>query len=177
MSFTKEDIQQIEKKGLTVDKVKSQIELFKSGVSFINLKEAATVGNGILKLTEKEEEKYATLFNEKYEHKKIVKFVPASGAATRMFEFLFEFLTTYNSEKETVNAYINRHKANALSIFLIGLEKLPFFEDVVFKVHRIIDNFNDLTKDKQLEEFVRTMLDEDRLNYSFYPKGLSLIHI
>ena len=50
MSFTKSDIQQIEKKGLTVNNVESQIELFKSGIPFTNIVEAATIGNGITAL-------------------------------------------------------------------------------------------------------------------------------
>ena len=47
MNFTKEDIQQIETKGLTVEKVKSQIELFKKGIPFTNLVAVATIDNGI----------------------------------------------------------------------------------------------------------------------------------
>ncbi|AXT18390.1 DUF4301 family protein [Flavobacteriaceae bacterium AU392] len=176
MKFTKEDIQQIESKGLTVKKVESQIELFRTGVPYINLKEAATIDNGIISLKETEKEYYRALFDGKCSEKKVVKFVPASGAATRMFKFLFEFLESYDSKKESINSYINKHRANELSVFFVGLEKLPFFEEVVFKLHRVIDNFNDLSEDQRRLEFVRTILKEDRLNYSFSPKGLLPFH-
>ena len=48
--FTEKDIQQIYDCGLTVQKVQSQIELIKSGMSYSNLVEAAIIGNGILKI-------------------------------------------------------------------------------------------------------------------------------
>ncbi|MFC4723136.1 DUF4301 family protein [Geojedonia litorea] len=174
--FSEKDIKQIEKKGLTVEKVKRQIELFKSGVPFVSLKEAATIGNGILKLDESQKQHFINLFEHRRNKISITKFVPASGAATRMFKFLFDFLENYKLSEESINAYINRHKAKELSVFLVGIEKLPFFEDVIHKTHKIVPNFNDLGYDEQRLEFIKTMLDADRLNYSFSPKGLLPFH-
>ena len=176
MNFSEKDIQQIEKKGLTIDKVKSQIDLFKKGVPFINLESAAVKGKGILFLNKSETEQYINLFDSKRNSISIVKFVPASGAATRMFKILFAFLKAYNPKKESINSYINNHKAVELSMFLVGLEKLPFFEEVVHKVHELIPNFNELSYDEKRVEFIRTMLDEDRLNYASSPKGLLPFH-
>jgi hypothetical protein len=102
--------------------------------------------------------------------------VPASGAATRMFKFLFQFLAEYNPEKESINSYINKNKAKDLSVFLVGLEKLPFFEQVIHKVHENVPNFNNLGYDLQRVEFVKTMLEETQLNLAFYPKGLLPFH-
>ncbi|VAV84682.1 Unknown conserved in Flavobacteria [hydrothermal vent metagenome] len=176
MSFTEKDINQIRQKGLTLEKVKSQIALFKKGVPFVNLESAATKGKGILSLNKEETQHYVTLFDSNRDELSIVKFVPASGAATRMFKTLFAFLKEYRSEKESINSYINRHKDNELSVFLVGLEKLPFFEEVVYKIHELTPNFDNLSYDKKRVEFIKTMLNEDRLNYSFYPKGLLPFH-
>ena len=176
MNFSEKDIKQIEKKGLTIDGVKSQINLFKKGVPFINLDSAATIKNGILDLTDKEKQSYINFFERKRNTVSIVKFVPASGAATRMFKILFTFLKEYNSKKESINSYINRNKATELSMFLIGLEKLPFFEEVVHKVHEVVSNFNELSYDEKRVEFIKTILDEDRLNYVSSPKGLLPFH-
>ena len=176
MKFTKKDIQQIEAKGLTLEQVTSQIEVFKAGLPFINLKKAATVGSGILKLDKAEKNHYIKNFQDKRHAISILKFVPASGAATRMFKFLFQFLAEYNPEKESINAYINKNKARDLSVFLIGLEKLPFFEEVINKVHENISNFNDLSYDEQRVEFIKTMLEETQLNLAFHPKGLLPFH-
>ncbi|MCK0107983.1 DUF4301 family protein [Flavobacteriaceae bacterium S0825] len=176
MNFTQNDINQIEKKGLTVDKVLSQIALFKKGVPFVNLKSTATIGNGILAFNEREREDLIKLFDNKRDTISIMKFVPASGAATRMFKTLFTFLKEYNPQKESINSYINKNKEKELSVFFVGLEKLPFFEEVVTKIHKSHPNYNELSYDEQRLLFVKTMLDENLLNYSSFPKGLLPFH-
>lgn len=176
MNFTKKDIQQIEAKGLTVNQVQAQIDLFKAGLPFLNLKAAATIDSGVVKLNTTEKEAYIKIFQDKRDSISLLKFVPASGAATRMFKFLFQFLDDYKPEIESINAYINKNKDKDLSVFLIGLEKLPFFEQVIHKVHENVSNFNDLSYDLQRVEFIKTMLEETQLNLAFYPKGLLPFH-
>lgn len=176
MNFTEKDIKQIVAKGLTLDEVKAQIDLFKAGLPYVNLKDTATVDSGIIKLSSPEKIQYIQEFQKRRDDISILKFVPASGAATRMFKFLFQFLAEFNPEKETINAYINKNKARDLSVFLIGLEKLPFFEDVINKVHERISNFNDLGHEEQRLEFIKTMLEEKQLNLAYFPKGLLPFH-
>lgn len=172
--FTQNDIQQITNCGLTIEKVKAQIEVIKSGMSYSNLLEAAMIGNGILKIEAEKQQEYISFFDSKRNDLSIVKFVPASGAATRMFKFLFQFLNDFDANKESIESYIKNNKD--VAEFLNGLEKLPFFEDVVLKIHKVISNYNDLPLSDRNLEFVKTMLDENRLNYSFYPKGLLPFH-
>ena len=176
MKFSDKDIEQITERGLTVNKVRSQIELLRKGVPYVDIKRAATINDGILQLNDKERDHMITRFEKKRNDLSIVKFVPASGAATRMFKMLFNFLDEYDPKKETINSYINKHKKKELSVFLVGLEKLPFFEEVVSKLHKVMPNFNDLSYDQQRYEFVKIMLDEEHLNYSYYPKGLLPFH-
>ena len=100
--FSSKDIHQIERKGLTVEKVASQIALFKTGLPFINLQAAATINKGILMLSDEEIKEAIQLFDAKRNNYSILKFVPASGAATRMFRSFFSFVEDYNPEKETI---------------------------------------------------------------------------
>lgn len=172
--FTDKDIQQIYDCGLTVQKVQSQIELIKSGMSYSNLVEAAIIGNGILNIEVEKQKEYINLFDNKRDELSIVKFVPASGAATRMFKFLFQFLNDFDVKKESIESYIQNNED--VAAFINGLEKLPFFEDVVFKIHEKVPDFNNLPFGDRSLEFVKTMLEENRLNYSFYPKGLLPFH-
>jgi len=174
--FSEKDIIQIENKGISIDKVKNQIQLFNRGLPFINLKESATIHHGITKVTNEEKQHFINHFDAKRNEISILKFVPASGAATRMFKFLFQFLKEYNSDKESINSYINKHKAKDMSVFLIGLEKTPFYTEVVNKIKKTIQNFNTLSDNEQKLVFIKTMLNEDQLNYSFYPKGLLPFH-
>lgn len=176
MKFTEKDIQQIKSKNLTTEKVNAQIQLFKTGVPFVNLKDAANIGNGILKFSETEKKEAIAFFEKKRNHKTILKFVPASGAATRMFKFLFQFIQEYNGDEESVNSYINRNKASELSLFLVGVEKFPFYTEVLAQVKKRLPDFNTLSQDKKKLEFIKTILETDKLNYGFYPKGLLPFH-
>ena len=87
--FSDKDINQIQNKGLTVDKTIRQIELFKQGIPFVNLHSAATPNNGIVKLTDEDKQDLINLFDVRRNDNSILKFVPASGAATRMFKSCF----------------------------------------------------------------------------------------
>ena len=176
MSFSKEDIIQIKNKELTVKQVENQLDVFKKGVSNINLKKEATLESGILKLESNEIEENSSYYDVKRDELNIVKFVPASGAATRMFEFLFQFLEKYNPEIESINSYINKNKANDISLFLVGLEKFSFFKEVMNEVKANHSNFNDLSVNNKHFLFIETMLDKDKFNMSFMPKGLFPFH-
>jgi len=176
LNFTEKDLQQILNKGLTEECVLNQIELFKNGIPFIRLERSAKINDGILEFDHDQIENFIHQYDQARNDLDIVKFVPASGAATRMFKTLFEFLKAYDSEAETINAYINRNKAKELKVFLVGLEKLPFFEEVVTKLHKHTPNFNELHYDKQRFEFIKAILSEDGLNYSHFPKGLLPFH-
>lgn len=174
--FSDKDIKQIESKGLTLQKVKEQIGLFEAGLPFITISDVATIGNGINELSETKKQHYIDYYESKRNQVSIIKFVPASGAATRMFKFLFMFLKNYNINKESINSYINRNKALDLSLFFVGLEKFPFYDKVLNKAKELDPDFDVLSGNEQKFLFVKTMLDENGLNYGFCPKGLLPFH-
>ncbi|TXD83695.1 DUF4301 family protein [Subsaximicrobium wynnwilliamsii] len=176
MNFSDKDLKQIEQKGLSAKKVKKQMELFENGLPFSNLVSAAILKNGITKLSEKQEANYIDLFEQKKNAISILKFVPASGAATRMFKFLFTFLDDYEPKEESINSYINSKKDSDLSLFFIGLEKFPFYHIVLDQLKEENPNFNQLPINTQLLTFVRAMLDKNQLDYGNYPKGLLPFH-
>lgn len=174
--FSEKDIKQIEQKGLTLKKVKQQIEVFEKGIPYANLVEEASIDNGIRKLSLEDIQQFKSYFESKKDKISILKFVPASGAATRMFKFLYQFLKEYNLEKESINSYINRHKNNDLSLFFIGLDKLAFYHIVNQKLYETYPDFDSFTIDKQSLNFVKMMLDNDKLDFGSFPKGLLPFH-
>ncbi|MFD2543227.1 DUF4301 family protein [Lacinutrix gracilariae] len=176
MNLTEKDLKQIEAKNLSLDKVNAQIQVFKKGIPFVNLKDAANVGNGILKLSEEEKKQKIQVFEEQRNQKKILKFVPASGAATRMFKFLFKFIREFDEETETVNSYINRNKAVELSLFLVGLEKFPFYKEVLLQIEEDNPDYHTLSEINKKLIFIKTILAKDKLNFGAYPKGLLPFH-
>lgn len=176
MNFSDKDIQQIESKGITLKKVEQQIELFENGLPFTNLVSEATIGDGILKLSPDKIEYFMSLFDTRKDGISILKFVPASGAATRMFQFLFQFLEAYDFKKESTNSYVNRHKNKDLSLFFIGLDKFPFYQIVKDKLQDAHPNFDTLSINEQRFKFVQMMLDKHKLDYGNFPKGLLPFH-
>ena len=176
MNFSKKDIKQIKDKGLTVEQVKDQLDIFKNGLPFVKIESAATIGNGILKLSDSEKDHFINYYNSNRDNISTIKFVPASGAATRMFKFLFDFLKIFSIQEETINAYVNRHNASDLAIFFVGIKSFPFYYIVKQKLYREFKNFDDLKLNLKLLLFVQTMLDDDKLDYGNSPKGLFPFH-
>ena len=91
--LTQQDLKQLSQKGITQEKLESQLNSFKTGFPFLRLKGAAAVGNGIIAPDDEQHRKYVDAWNKyKAQGRVIVKFVPASGAASRMFKDMFAFL-------------------------------------------------------------------------------------
>ncbi|NNE31512.1 MAG: DUF4301 family protein, partial [Winogradskyella sp.] len=176
MSFTDKDIQQIKAKGLTVEKVESQLQLFKTGIPFTSIVEAATLSNGIITLDNNLIEEASTYFDTHKNKKTILKFVPASGAATRMFKFLFQFLKEYKPNEQSLNAFINKNKLKDMSLFLMGLEKFPFYKQVIIALETKGVDFDALPANEKVWHFVDAMLNEEHLNFGNQPKGLLPFH-
>ena len=174
--FTETDFEQIKAHGISLDKIEGEMLLFQSGIPKIYLESPATINDGILKLNREEFEKYANFFDVKKSKLKLKKFVPASGAASRMFKFLNEFLNEFNHDGETINAYINRKKDKNLSIFLAGIEKFPFYEEVKSRVKLLIDNYYSLESHEKSYYFIKTMLASEHFDFANKPKGILHFH-
>lgn len=92
MMLTPSDEARLREKGLTAEAVERQIDNFVRGFPYLDIVRAATPGDGILKLTGTERRRLAETFDRRRREHTFVKFVPASGAATRMFKDLFTYL-------------------------------------------------------------------------------------
>ncbi len=116
--FSSQDFVEIYNHGIPFENILKQLDIFKNGIAKSSLIRPATINNGILSLSEVDFKEKASFFDKHKEEFKIKKFVPASGAATRMYKFLTAFLNDFDIEKETINAYINRKKDKELAIFI-----------------------------------------------------------
>jgi len=175
IGFSAADFAEIYERGVTLDNIQQQLSIFKNGITKATLKKPALYNDGIFELEESAAINYAALFDSKKESLKLTKFVPASGAATRMFKFLCEFIAEFNPQKETINAYINRKNDINLRVFLVGLDKFPFYNEIL-DVVRQQDGFPAWTKDKKTYEFIKIMLDSHAFNYANKPKGILPFH-
>ncbi len=176
MNFSKKDLAQIKKKGLTAEKVEEQINIFKRGNVVVNVREAAMVKNGILAIPEEEKQELVSHYESRKEKLDILKFVPASGAATRMFKAFYNFLKNYNPEEESIEEYVDKKNHHKLEIFFSRMKDLPFYEEVIQHLKQNHADFENLSEDKQQLLFVKAMLEEDGLNLGNQPKGLVPFH-
>ncbi|MET0945720.1 MAG: DUF4301 family protein, partial [Flavobacterium sp.] len=128
--FSSVDFVQIYDHEIPFENILNQLEIFKNGIAKSNLISPATINDGIVSLSDSELEQKAIFFDSQKSKLKLKKFVPASGAASRMFKFLNAFLNDFDIHKETINAYINRKKDSDLSIFIVAMDKFPFFETI-----------------------------------------------
>lgn len=174
--FSSYDFVQIHQHGLCADTVQRQRSIFASGIPKMHLERPAVKADGVRVFSEAQFQAYADGFDEKKEALKIKKFVPASGAASRMFKFLSEFLNDYDAENETINAYINRKNAVALTVFLAGLEKFPFYDLVDAKLRETHQDYDHWTSDRRQYMFVNMMLSGSFFDYAGKPKGILPFH-
>ncbi|MFV7234349.1 DUF4301 family protein [Flavobacterium sp. ZB4R12] len=176
MGFSSVDFVQIYENEIPLENIKQQLSFFRNGIAKSNLVGSATLFNGILKLSENDFQEKATFFDENKSNLKLEKFVPASGAASRMFKFLIAFLKDFDVENESINAYINRKKDTELSIFIVGLEKFPFFKAIDEKLREEFPDFDSLNRDYKNYYFIKLLLAKDFFDFSSKPKGVLPFH-
>ncbi len=174
--FTDKNLQQIKNHGLSEAKVARQLEIFKRGISFANVVEPASADNGIAVFSETEQQKFVTLFETEKNKIDLLKFIPASGAATRMFKFLHQFLENYDYKKEDIDTFLLKEENKNLKIFFDSMEKFAFSALVKEKLETKYPDFENFKKGKRLYFFVQEMLEETGLNFNNTPKGLVPFH-
>jgi len=171
IEFSAGDYQELTAKGITKKKVEEQIKTFIEGIPYVQLEAAAVVKHGILRLSLKKAEKMVVTYRSKKKGLSLLKFVPASGAASRMFKSLFGFLESYRSQEESIAAYLDHSADKDLKCFFENIEGFSFYEMISNRVKERSTSTDDF-----LYMFVQEMLGENGLNYGFYPKGLLPFH-
>lgn len=155
----------IRQRGSDPNGVYKQLEDFERGFAFANLECAATVGDGILQLDDDLVDELLADYENMKSGKKIVKFVPASGAASRMFKELYTYLS---EDSEDV-----RKKAVA---FLHDLRKYPFYEALKSCMQQRGYDLEQEIINENYKLVVGCLLNSDGLNYGNNPKGLLQFH-
>ncbi len=170
--FTENDIIQINERGSSVAEIEKQIGHFIKGFPFMNLLKPATKGDGITVLTAELAEKLVAHYDQHLEHGlSPVKFVPASGAASRMFQSLFAFAETCKNNAEAEALLADPHH-KSVKQFFDRLADFTFYEAIITGLGGLTDQ-DGRTKYVEILEY---LLTPKGLNYGFFPKGLLLFH-
>lgn len=176
MKFSKEDVAQIEACGLTVEQVKKQLQFFVRGQIHTLLEKPAVAEDGIVRFQAYESQQLVAYFDKKKHQYGLLKFVPASGAATRMFKALIEFVNRFDPKTQTFNEYVNKNKAHALKTFQAGMEKLPFYGSVIRQLKDKYVDFDERAEDDKIILFINYLLASDGFDFQNLPKGLVPFH-
>ena len=174
--FTEDDLIYIQNRGNSIDKIQQQLDFFIQGIPKINLVRSAKVVDGIWQFSEEEMNDFVIYFDKHKVNYSIEKFVPASGAATRMFKFLNEFLNDFDVENDTINSYINKRNAKDISIFIFGLKNFPFYRELKGKTIQLYPNYYSLSSDAKYHALIKTLLSKEGLDFASKPKGILPFH-
>lgn len=165
--WTEEDLRQISDHGITRAEVEHQLELFEEGFPFPTIVQAADEEHGIRVLTEEEQREALETWSAALRDPsvRVLKFVPASGAASRMFRDLFAYMEG-GEPTESVLQVLDRMEDFA---FYDDLNKACMLGERGKGARRLIDAGEGRT-------VVRYLLTEEGLHYGSLPKALILFH-
>lgn len=166
--FSQKDLKYISQKGISLDTLNTQIQNFQKGFPFMEITKPATINDGVLRLNELERHKCIDNFDKKSKHHQICKFVPASGAASRMFKDLF---AAYQDD----SASIQNHPA-ALH-FVDQLEHFAFYAELKKALEKDGYNLQSLKESKNYTPIFEYLLTSKGLDYGNLPKGLLQFHL
>jgi hypothetical protein len=174
--FTDKDLKQIQNKGIEVKTVQQQIESFKSSFPPIQLHAAAIPGNGIHCYTEEEVQSLSSFFDAHFKDYEILKFVPASGAASRMFKSLFEFHENYNGSEADLEDFNKDQGFNSPYNFFKYITHFAFYQKLKDALSVKGMDIDELIVKNDFGPVLDIFLTENGLNYAGLPKGLLLFH-
>lgn len=167
--FSSDDLQSLAKKGITPEQAQAQLKRFEAGFPHLSIVDSATVGHGIMRLSEVDQRAARQRWREYLESGgEVCKFVPASGAASRMFKSLFAFV---DGEDDVAR------KGSDVAGVIDNIERFAFYpalNEVCEALYgRDVATLRSEGRDKDI---VRAIIDGSGLNYGQLPKGLLLFH-
>lgn len=166
--ISKADQALLSKKGISAEQVAEQLKTFKTGFPFLKIESAATIGQGVLNPSQSEIDEYLKIWDSYCaEGNSILKFVPASGAASRMFKDLFGFLSA------EYDAPVTDFEKN----FFANIEKFAFYADLDATCRKNKSlSVKELIEQGKYKDVVFNLLDFTGMNYGSLPKGLLKFH-
>jgi len=174
--FTESDLEQLKKRNVSIEQVNAQIDSFKKGFPFLDIIKPATVGNGILRLNEEHIKTFVDLYETEKSNFKIIKFTPASGAATRMFKDLFDFINKLGSESYSTEEHFKSAKLKAVWELISKLDKIAFYHDLEKAFSKEGKSLASLIENKEYKTIIEKILHANGLNYGNLPKGILKFH-
>ena len=163
--FTQQDIEQLFQQGIELKDAEIQQEIVKNH-EFVPVVKPAVNHDGVLTMDENYIRQLINNYEQNATNEKIVKFVPASGAASRMFKDLYSYRDGDTAESTT----------KQLALFFEHISEFAFFQHLKKKIAEEGLNLSELLEKKDYCTIIDYVLTEKGLNYAKTPKGLIFFH-
>ena len=174
--FTQQDLNQIKIKGIDLPVIRKQIDHFIKGFPFVCLARAATPGDGLLTMDEELKKYFVSYFEKKLPDLKVVKFVPASGAASRMFKHLFEFREQYISGVSVEELLSADKSFNSVSWLVENIRETAFYQDLAHCFEEAGMKMDEIIENQEFYKLIEYILVPGGLDYANLPKALLKFH-
>ena len=161
------------------ENILKQIEIFKKGIPFVKLKKPCIVGDGIKVIPKEKKDDFTKHFQKAAGSGRVMKFVPASGAATRMFKKLHSMLLTVkNVDRQSLQDLVSQDNedAKAVDIFIKNIHKFAFYDELKSALSNNGYEIEKLLGEGNYTEIIKHTLHSQGLNYACQPKGSILFH-
>jgi len=163
---------------IPIETIIEQVETFGKGISPARIVKACTIDDGIKIIPEEYFNKYFDLFHSALDSERIIKFVPASGAASRMFKKLQSVLTKSKKTQKELEKSANSGDEESSSVleFINNLEHFAFYDDLMKKMEEAGLKLAKLKQNGEFEKIIKFTLEPVGLDYSAKPKGCIKFH-
>lgn len=174
--LTTDDQRQIAGRGMKISDVKQQLQNFRKGFPPIPLVAAATVKHGIQQLSPRRIDELMELYRLYTQDHKVIKFVPASGAASRMFKHLYEFRSFYRGTSENQLELLKDRGPDSVYYFFEHIREFSFFPVLLDALEKRGFDFDTIMEESRYEKILNTMLTDRGLEFGSLPKALIPFH-
>jgi len=160
--FSPQDLRRIAEQGISPAEARAQLERLARGPHYANLERPCRAGDGIRRLSPEELARLGARWETEAAKGRGMKFVPASGAGSRMFQSFSKIL--HGEDDPAAKAAMHE------------LRRFPFYEalrDAMAATGLSLDN---CLNDQDYQAVASFLLTEKGLNYASLPKALVLFH-
>jgi len=164
--LSEKDLQTIAAKGIDIAEVLKQFEIFRGRVEPMKLIRPARIGEGIVQITPEERNTFVSLHNHAARRGRVLKFVPASGVASRLFKDWQSCCHRGSFDTDESSAK-----------FLENLSKFAFYDDLKDAMAQHGQNVERYVSDRRCADILEYILTRKGLNYAWLPKALLKFHI
>jgi hypothetical protein len=158
--FSEKDLRQLRKLGLTTQDVEKQMATYRRGSNYLKLNRPCMINDGIISINKTAMDELIKLYDREARKLKLLKFVPASGAASRMFADWFSVLEKSGFDSPAANR-----------TFISALKKYPFYS-LIKKNKRASQSI----EQKNIKGILDYILSANGLNFGWLPKALIPFH-